>query len=159
MAFVRHVGLELIPDSEGTTLQMRRLIDMQAHVVAGPITDDIVLPLSVQHVAFHNLGAGPGHRARCSQVDHGANMTLLGHMSLDLVTDLERASLQMGGLINMHADFMAGRVMHGVKFSLALEHVPFDQLGVSGMRKGCYHDTADQREQTQCESFFHIVTF
>jgi hypothetical protein len=35
----------------------------------------------------------------------------------------------------MQADFVASRVMHGVNFSLDLQHVPFEKLEVSRVGK------------------------
>ncbi len=71
-------------------------------------------------------------RSHLSEMVHISDVTLVRRIGLDLIPHLEGVSLQVRGLIDMQAYFVAGHIMDRIEFSVDFQNVAFDDLRASG---------------------------
>jgi hypothetical protein len=86
-------------------------------------------------------------------VPDGQGVILVRGLDLDFVTGYERHPVLLRSLIDMQADFMAGRVVYRVKFTINLQQVSIDSLGVSfslshvtSSIRQCHHPSAERHD-------------
>src|ERR1043165_2879272 len=124
VVLIRHLGRDLVASLE-RPFQLRGLVYMQPDFMASRIVHRIKFPLDLQHISFDRMGATTTSHV---DVSHRKSMALIGGLGFDLVASLE-GPFQLRGLVYMQPDFMASRIVHGIKFPLNLQHIPIHSLG------------------------------